>query len=1176
GAGGNVTLGGGGNVTLGAGGENTAELDYNTANSVVRPPSSPTYTVTPAGVSTPESVQVNWMAPAFGVVQTYTISRSVNGGTAVVIGSVSGVNGYPPATTFTDTNPPGGTLVYTIATTLVPDTTGSTPRQSAPSPPAVLTVNQTIVLGPLPSSVVLGSTQPLVVTATAESNSSPNGQLVSFSASGPCSAGSSAINTATGVSSTTVTLTSTGSCTITASQAGDSTTATAGTEVYNAASSASGTFTILPQGSTLQSQTITFGPLPGVQYGSGFTVSASSSASLPVSFTASGPCAVSAATGTASGTTSGAGLCKITASAPANSAYSAAAVTQSFAISAAPLTVMAANVATEFGQPLPVLTPILGTTYSLSGFVNGDSASVVTGAPALSTTAITGSIAGTYPITVSTGSLAAANYSFLFVNGTLTITSAATTTSLVSSTGGKSNYGQLVTLTPTVSGTPAPPGTDSVLYSYTNSSINGGVAVSLGTVPLSEGYSTFLLPPGTNTITATFNGNNSDGNFQSSSASVTQVVASVPVAYISPSSVTFPNTDVGSTSASIAVILTNIGTAPLNISGAQIVLGSAGTPDFIIQSSTCGSSLAPGPPPPGPLFVAWGNAAPAAAPPVPPAPGSTVAVDNSCTVTLAFAPQPSQYVGPRTGTLVFSDNDGGQTGASDYIGLTGSALSAIGAQFPMLPAQTIAAGDYIWFNGELSVRGPLDVTGNPLNMNTDEVQIMVTDGSISFTNPATGTTATIPVPDALIQFVPGLTQASTTFDAANNRWVTQVPMADPATGRSQFVIPGNIFMTGVPYLVPAKITGALPAWAHAQNVTWSAEFTTDTPGVSLSWQWGAAVYNSCFGNQPTSANPTCAGDSLNLANLGVLGVNSADPGKAPYAWTNDYDAGTPYSFINDVVPSAPKGGPPNLYTGNATPMAGVVPAVTPVSFSPSPLVFMPVNAGQSSGPMAITITNTNETLPFNISGVTLTGSNPKDFAITGTTCTNANGPTSVSANSTGALTLAPVSGGSASSCTLTIVFTPGDLGTRTSSLMFTYATPSGMAPNETPPPQEVDLYGTGAGGSNPIVGFSAVSLSFPHQVQGTTSASQTVTLVNAGGGALTINSIAPSGEYGETSTCPTYPSTLPSGGSCTISVWFQPLATAIGAQTGAITITDNNNGVSGSSQTISLSGEASP
>jgi hypothetical protein len=423
GAGGNVTLGGGGAfslggggaITMGGGGATTTEIDYNTANSIVRPPPSATYSVAQAN-----SVQVNWTPPAFGVVQTYTISRSVvappsiTPTTPVIIGSVSGVNGFAPATTFTDTNPPTGTLIYTIATTLVPDTPSSTPRSSGPSPPAVLTLGQTIVLGPLPSSVTLGGSQSTVVTATAYSNNSPNMQLVSFGASGPCSVGGSSID-ANGVSSATVIVNSTGNCTVTASQAGVGSTAVSGATVYSAATPVSGTFTILPKGSNKQSQTINFAPLASVQYGNGFSVSASSSASLPVSFSSSGPCTVGATTGTASGTTTGAGLCTITASAPGTSTYTAASVTSSFNILTAPLTVTAHPVTIALGQSIPSFT------YIISGFVNSDTASVVSGAPTLSTTATATSPVGSYPITISTGTLAAANYSFLYVNGTLTI-----------------------------------------------------------------------------------------------------------------------------------------------------------------------------------------------------------------------------------------------------------------------------------------------------------------------------------------------------------------------------------------------------------------------------------------------------------------------------------------------------------------------------------------------------------------------------------------------------------------------------------------------------------------------------------------------------------------------------------------------------------------------------------
>ena len=403
GSGGTIALGSGGTVALGSGGASTIEMDYDTANSYVRPPVAPSETpmTSPAG----QEVVVNWNAPAFGVVATYNIYRSSDGATAILVGSVSGVNGNPPATTFTDTNPDltSTTVVYTIATILVPDANGSQ-RQSPPSPPAVLKNNQSIVLDSLPSSVVL-SNSPLTVTATAETNNLANFLEVSFSASGNCSVGSQSIDS-NGKSSASVTLTSTGGCTITAAQAGSSS--------YNAADPASGTFSILPQGSNLQSQTIAFPQLQNVQYGGTFSLSATASSGQAVTFSASGPC-------TTGGATTGAGLCIVTAQAPGNSTYSAASVTQSFSVLPAVIKVTAASPTIAYGQAIPTLT------YSLSGFVNNDPTSVVSGTPALSATATATSNVGSYPITVATGTLTATNYSFLYVSGTLTIQQASQT-----------------------------------------------------------------------------------------------------------------------------------------------------------------------------------------------------------------------------------------------------------------------------------------------------------------------------------------------------------------------------------------------------------------------------------------------------------------------------------------------------------------------------------------------------------------------------------------------------------------------------------------------------------------------------------------------------------------------------------------------------------------------------
>ncbi|HWQ92567.1 MAG TPA: Ig-like domain-containing protein, partial [Clostridia bacterium] len=65
-------------------------------------------------------------------------------------------------------------------------------------------------------------------------------------------------------------------------------------------------------------------------------------------------------------------------------------------------------------------------TYSFLGLMNGESPAVISGAPGLSTTAVAGSPLGAYPITVTLGTLASANYAFTLVNGTLSVTPAGT------------------------------------------------------------------------------------------------------------------------------------------------------------------------------------------------------------------------------------------------------------------------------------------------------------------------------------------------------------------------------------------------------------------------------------------------------------------------------------------------------------------------------------------------------------------------------------------------------------------------------------------------------------------------------------------------------------------------------------------------------------------------------
>jgi hypothetical protein len=88
-------------------------------------------------------------------------------------------------------------------------------------------------------------------------------------------------------------------------------------------------------------------------------------------------------------------------------------------ITPAPLVVRALDASRAFGQPNPVFKA------SYTGFVNGETNTVLGGTLVLSTIANSGSPVGTYPITAS--GLTSTDYSITYSNGTLTITPLAPT-----------------------------------------------------------------------------------------------------------------------------------------------------------------------------------------------------------------------------------------------------------------------------------------------------------------------------------------------------------------------------------------------------------------------------------------------------------------------------------------------------------------------------------------------------------------------------------------------------------------------------------------------------------------------------------------------------------------------------------------------------------------------------
>jgi hypothetical protein len=169
-------------------------------------------------------------------------------------------------------------------------------------------------------------------------------------------------------------------------------------------------------------------------------------------------------------------------------------------------------------------------------------------------------------------------------------------------------------------------------------------------------------------------------------------------------------------------------------------------------------------------------------------------------------------------------------------------------------SSAVAAGKYIWFNSTIKVTG---LTGNPTT-------VFVNNGTITFR--ANNVDYSVPVPKSMITFSSAITTAKTTYNSLTQMWEIDVPY-NTAT---------DVFAAGVTFPVP---TGGLPA--NLGPVTWCADFSATTPGLTIKWKWGAAAYNNFSNNYNT---------------LGVLPVNGL------------YQVGTPQTYLAYIIPGGTGGG----------------------------------------------------------------------------------------------------------------------------------------------------------------------------------------------------------------------------------------------------------------------------
>jgi hypothetical protein len=217
--------------------------------------------------------------------------------------------------------------------------------------------------------------------------------------------------------------------------------------------------------------------------------------------------------------------------------------------------------------------------------------------------------------------------------------------------------------------------------------------------------------------------------------------------------------------------------------------------------------------------------------------------------------------------------------------------------------------------------------------------------------------------------------------------------------------------------------------------------------------------------------------------------------------------------------------------------AGAAGVCKGLTFLPTSLKFARRTVGTTSPALSATVTNTFP-LPVEIKNVTPRG----DFAQTNT------------------CPISPAALASGATCSLSVTFTPTASGTRTGYVAFSHNAPGS--------PQIVGLSGAATD-----IGLSTASLKFSHQVVGTTSIAQTVTVTNVGsapvnftGSGIAIAGTDPADFTISANTCG---ASLAGGMQCQVSIEFTP--TADGTRSAALEFNDDGGA---SPQAVALAGAA--
>jgi len=334
----------------------------------------------------------------------------------------------------------------------------------------------------------------------------------------------------------------------------------------------------------------------------------------------------------------------------------------------------------------------------------------------------------------------------------------------------------------------------------------------------------------------------------------------------------------------------------------------------------------------------------------------------------------------------------------------------------------------------------------------------------------------------------------------------------------------------------AGILGKLySGWSNVAQVGTSANASVSPP-----LSFGNVLVNTMSASQTvTVANASGAG-TLAISGVGLTGANAGDFVITGNTCTSSLAGGSSCAISVAFRPTATGARSATLAIASSNPTAlsvplsgtGIAPVISP---SNNAFQFGSITVGTTTTPQTLTITNTGNA-PLVINGITISGGNASDFAISGNNC--------------------PIGGAGVSAgrnCTVSMTFTPKAAGIRSSVLIINSSDP-------VTPVLNISLSGFG---TQSIAAISPTTLTFPLQLVNTTSATQTVTLSNTGNLAYTISSISLAGtnvaDFGLNYNCPIGGAGLGANASCAITLNFNPKAAGTRTATVNIVTTANVN-----------------